>query len=103
MGFTIVSSRPAEGMGRSLDSSTSLCRSRVFNGGSLLTSSLDVIEAHRLPQEAAATMLALLAQRGVDAWVYADGDWRDGIAGLARPLERLALGYGPIAGTSSKT
>jgi len=41
-------------------------------------------------------MLTLLAARGVDAWVYADGDWR-----LRNPdgpkvgLERLTLGFDP--------
>jgi Cof subfamily protein (haloacid dehalogenase superfamily) len=69
----------------------------AFNGGSLVKPSLELIEAHRLPQDVARTALALLAARGVDAWVYADGDWRvRDPGGIRVPHERLTLGYGPM-------
>jgi Cof subfamily protein (haloacid dehalogenase superfamily) len=97
VGFTIISSRPPRGMMAVLSQLQVRLPFASFNGGSLFTSTLDLIEAHRLPRKTASAMLALLAQRGVDAWVYADGDWRmRNIQGFRVPLEQLALGYGPM-------
>ncbi|HSV03251.1 MAG TPA: HAD family hydrolase [Phenylobacterium sp.] len=96
VGFTIVSSRPPRGMAPIVEQLDITLPFAAFNGGSLVAPSLTLIEAHRLPQEAARTMLALLSARHVDAWAYADGDWRvrDPTSAWA-PRERRALGYGP--------
>lgn len=96
VGFTIVSSRPPRGMAPIVEQLDITLPFAAFNGGSLVTPSLTLIEAHRLPPEAARTMLALLSARGIDAWAYADGDWRVRDATAAWiPRERRALGYGP--------
>ena len=97
IGFTIVSSRPPRGMAPIVEQLGISLPFAAFNGGSLVAPTLTLIEAHRLPQEAARAMLALLSARGVDAWAYADGDWRvqdPAARWVAR--ERRALGYGPM-------
>jgi Cof subfamily protein (haloacid dehalogenase superfamily) len=96
VGFTIVSSRPPRGMAPIVQQLDITLPFAAFNGGTLATPSLELIEAHRLPHDVARAALALLTARGVDAWVYADGDWRvRDRAGLRVPHERLTLGYGP--------
>jgi Cof subfamily protein (haloacid dehalogenase superfamily) len=96
VGFTIVSSRPPRGMAPIVEQLDIALPFAAVNGGSLVTPALTLIEAHRLPQEAARAMLALLSARGVDVWAYADGDWRVRDATTAWvPRERRALGYGP--------
>lgn len=97
IGFSLVSSRPPRGMAQMVDVLNLRLPFAAFNGGSLLEPDLTLIEAHRLAPAAARAMLDLLAVRGVDAWVYAGGDWR-----LRNPngpkvgLERLALGFEPM-------
>lgn len=94
--FSIISSRPPRGMAPIVEGLDIRLPFAAFNGGSLMASDSTLIEAHRLAPVAARAMLSLLAMRGVDAWVYADGDWR-----LRDPegpnvgLERLTLGFGP--------
>jgi len=96
IGFTIVSSRPPRGLAPIVEQLDVTLPFAAFNGGSLVAPSLTLVEAHRLPREAARAMLALLSARGIDAWAYADGDWRvrDPTAAWV-PRERRALGYGP--------
>jgi Cof subfamily protein (haloacid dehalogenase superfamily) len=94
--FTIISSRPPRGMAPVVEGLDIRLPFAAFNGGSLMASASTLIEAHRLAPVVAQDMLGLLAARGVDAWVYAAGDWR-----LRDPdgpkvgLERLTLGFGP--------
>jgi len=94
--FTIISSRPPRGMAPVVEGLDIRLPFAAFNGGSLMASASTLIEAHRLAPGVAQEMLGLLAARGVDAWVYAAGDWR-----LREPdgpevgLERLTLGFGP--------
>ncbi len=97
VGFTIVSSRPPRGMAPIVEQLDITLPFAAFNGGSLVTSNLELIKAHRLPQDVARAALALLTARGVDAWVYADGDWRvRDPAGIRVPHERVTLGHGPM-------
>jgi len=94
--FTIISSRPPRGMAPIIEGLEIRLPFAAFNGGSLMASASTLIEAHRLAPGVAQDILGLLAARGVDAWVYAAGDWR-----LRDPdgpkvgLERLTLGFGP--------
>lgn len=97
VGFTIISSRPPRGMASIIEQLDIDLPFAAFNGGSLLTPSLELIEAHRLPRAVARAMLALLTTWDVDAWVYADGDWRvRNPDGIRVSLERLTLGHGPM-------
>ena len=68
----------------------------AFNGGSLATPDLTLVEAHRLAPEVARAILALLARRGVDAWVFARGDWRlRDPEGVRVSHERHTVGFDP--------
>jgi Cof subfamily protein (haloacid dehalogenase superfamily) len=96
VGFTIISSRPPRGMAPIIEQLDIGLPFAAFNGGSLLTPSLELIEAHRLPQDIARAMLALLTPWDVDAWVYADDDWLvRNPDGTRVSHERLTLGHGP--------
>jgi Cof subfamily protein (haloacid dehalogenase superfamily) len=46
-----------------------------FNGGSLALPDQSLVETHRLDEAVARRTLSLLAERGIEAWVFADGDW----------------------------
>ena len=48
----------------------------AFNGGALVAADGRLIASHRLSERAARTALDLLAARNIDAWVFADDDWR---------------------------
>ena len=94
--FTIISSRPPRGMAPIIEGLEIRLPFAAFNGGSLMDAAATLIEAHRLAPEAAWDMLTLLAKRGIDAWVYAAGDWRlRDPAGPKVGLERLTLGFSP--------
>jgi len=93
--FTIISSRPPRGMAPIIEGLEIRLPFAAFNGGSLIAAAT-LIEAHRLAPDAARDMLTLLAKRGIDAWVYAAGDWRlRDPTGPKVGLERLTLGFGP--------
>jgi Cof subfamily protein (haloacid dehalogenase superfamily) len=47
----------------------------AFNGGTLVNPDLSPIEARLVPEAAAHTSFELFEQRGVDTWVFADGEW----------------------------
>ena len=74
--FTLVSSRPPRGLADLVSALALKIPFAAFNGGALCHPDLRLIEAHRLPETIARPMLDLFARRGVDAWVFADGDWR---------------------------
>jgi Cof subfamily protein (haloacid dehalogenase superfamily) len=76
VGFTLVSSRPPRGMQALLTKLDVRLPFAAFNGGSLVAPNSKVLEAHRLSPIVARRMLALLAERAVEAWVFAAGDWR---------------------------
>lgn len=74
--FTLISSRPPRGMATLVSVLNLKAPFAAFNGGTLMATDGRVLESHRLSEWAARSMLDLLAKRGVDAWVFADGDWR---------------------------
>jgi Cof subfamily protein (haloacid dehalogenase superfamily) len=96
IGFTLISSRPPRGMAGLVAELDIRLAFGGFNGGSLATPDQVLIEAHPLAADIARRMLALLAARGVEAWVFADGDWRlTDPDGPNVPLERLTVGFDP--------
>jgi Cof subfamily protein (haloacid dehalogenase superfamily) len=98
VGFTLISSRPPRGMASLVTQLDVRLPFGAFNGGSLAAPDLSLIEAHRLAPEVARGTIALLAKRGVDAWVFAGGDWllRDP-AGTNVPREKRTVGFDPTA------
>ena len=76
IGFTVVSSRPPRGMEKLIEALNIKLPFVAFNGGALLRPDFSIIQSHHLSAQAADTMLELLTRRHVDAWVFAEGDWR---------------------------
>jgi len=74
--FTLISSRPPRGMATLVSVINLKAPFAAFNGGTLVATDGRVLESHRLSEWAARSTLDLLAERCVDAWVFADGDWR---------------------------
>jgi Cof subfamily protein (haloacid dehalogenase superfamily) len=96
VGFTLISSRPPRGMAGLVAELDIRLAFGGFNGGSLAMPDQTLIETHPLAADVARRMLALLAARGVGAWVFADGDWRlKDPNGPNVPLERLTVGFDP--------
>jgi Cof subfamily protein (haloacid dehalogenase superfamily) len=96
VGFTLISSRPPRGMAGLVAELDVKLPFGGFNGGSLATPDQTLIESHPLAADVARRMLALLTECGVQAWVFADGDWRlKDRDGPYVPLERLTVGFDP--------
>ncbi len=94
--LALVSSRPPRGMAAlaaRLGIDTPLAG---FNGGTILDAGGRVVSERLVPEAAARTALAAFARRGIDAWVFADGEWllRDP-DGEYVPLERRTIGFEP--------
>ncbi len=97
IGFTLVSSRPARAMMSLIAALDLKLPFAAFNGGAVVNTNLSMIETHRLDPGAASTMLDLLTRRGVDAWVFADNDWRLRNAHGAYVVDnQRTLGYPPV-------
>jgi Cof subfamily protein (haloacid dehalogenase superfamily) len=96
VGFTLISSRPPRGMADLVAELDVRLPFGGFNGGSLAMPDQTLIESHPLTADVARRMLALLTEHGVQAWVFADGDWRlKDRDGPDVPLERLTVGFDP--------
>lgn len=95
--FTLVSSRPPRGLADLVSALALKIPFAAFNGGALCQPDLRPIEAHRLPEAVARAMLDLFARRGVEAWVFADGDWR--LRNPEGPFvadHRRTMGFDPV-------
>jgi len=73
--FTVVSSRPPRGMARIVEALGITLPYAAYNGGAVVGADGAVLEAHHLPVAAARAALALIADRGVAPWAFADGAW----------------------------
>lgn len=73
--FTITSSRPPFGMRMLVEPLGLTLPMGGFNGGVITLPDLTVVEQTLIPRQAAERALALLAERQVDAWLFADGHW----------------------------
>ena len=73
--FAITSGRPPRGMSMLIEPLALRDAIAGFNGGVFVKPDLSVIETHRLDPSAAKQALALIIERGLDAWVYTEDDW----------------------------
>ncbi len=72
---TLISARPASGLGAIVRDLGIEGAVGAFNGGTLFEAGGDVIEAHRLRRQDAQTAVERLDAAGVPVWVFADGLW----------------------------
>ena len=94
--FTVVSSRPPRGMASLVAQLGVTAAFAAFNGASVVEPGGRLVSALRLAPQAARAALDLLAENGIEPWVFADDLWlaRDA-AGLYTDRERRALGFEP--------
>ena len=74
--FTLVSSRPPRGLAGLVATLDLKLPFAAFNGGALVRPDFSIIETHRLSSRTASAMLELLDRHDIEAWVFAEGDWR---------------------------
>ena len=72
---TLISARPASGLGQIVRDLGIAGAVGAFNGGTLFTAGGEVIEAHRLDPADARAAVERLDAAGVPVWVFADGLW----------------------------
>ncbi|GLK83477.1 HAD family hydrolase [Ancylobacter defluvii] len=72
--FVAVSARPPRGM-KILVEALGLDLFGGFNGGSILRGDFSIVEQHFVARDAAATGIAVMAERGASIWVFADNEW----------------------------
>jgi Cof subfamily protein (haloacid dehalogenase superfamily) len=73
--FAVTSGRPPRGMRmliHPLDLSEPIS---AFNGGVLVNPDLSVIASHLLQSDVAASVIRLISEHGLDAWLYSESDW----------------------------
>jgi Cof subfamily protein (haloacid dehalogenase superfamily) len=75
IGFTIVSSRPTIGMGFLIEPLAIALPIGAFNGSSIVDAALRPIEQHLIPAAVAQRSLDLLAEFGVDIWLFTNEKW----------------------------
>jgi Cof subfamily protein (haloacid dehalogenase superfamily) len=96
--FTLISSRPPQGLSALAAALNLRLPFAAFNGGNLVAPDMRLLEARHLSPETARQILLLLAARNVEPWVFTDEDWRLGNAhGPHVAAERGASGLEPIA------
>jgi hypothetical protein len=75
IGFTIVSSRPAIGMGFLIEPLDITLPVGAFNGSSIIDPSLEPIEQHLIPADVTRRGLDVFDQFGVDIWLFTNEKW----------------------------
>ena len=73
--FAIVSSRPPRGMAMLVGPLKIDTPMGAFNGGTIVMPDQSVVEQRVVPESAAHRSFELFEKRGVDTWVFADGEW----------------------------
>lgn len=73
--FTITSGRPPLGMKMLIEPLGLKDPIAAFNGGVIVRPDLSVLQQRLLPQAAAQSACEIIAQHGLDVWLYTDTDW----------------------------
>lgn len=75
IGFTLTSSRPPVGMRMLVEPLGVTLPMGPFNGSSIVDPQLKPLEQHVIPDAAVRKSLKLLADHGVDAWLFTNDQW----------------------------
>jgi Cof subfamily protein (haloacid dehalogenase superfamily) len=75
IGFTVASSRPPLGLRMLVEPLGLKLPIGAFNGGTLLTPGLTILEEHHITEQAASTAIKIFAEFSVATWVFAEGHW----------------------------
>ncbi len=93
----LVSSRPPRGMAFVAEELGLTGPLGGFNGATILAPDGSLIENLVLADQAVRTSLALFAERGVDAWLFADNQWFvKSLDGAYVPRERRTVRFDPV-------
>lgn len=94
--LAVASSRPPRGMARHVEALGVAGPFAACNGALIVNRDLSIVGERVLPADAARRTLALLAEHGLDAWVFRGADWfvarRDGVR---VDWETFTLGFEP--------
>jgi Cof subfamily protein (haloacid dehalogenase superfamily) len=95
-GFTITSSRPTIGMRFLIEPLGITLPIGAFNGSCIVDPALKPVEQHLIPEAAARRALEVLAEFGVEIWLFTSDRWlvRDG-NGTYIPHEKSAIRADP--------
>ncbi len=95
--LSLVSSRPPRGMAFVAMELALTGPLGGFNGATILAPDGSMIENLVVSEQAVRTSLALFAERGVDAWLFADNEWFvKSLAGTYIPRERRTVRFDPV-------
>jgi Cof subfamily protein (haloacid dehalogenase superfamily) len=75
IGFTVVTARPPAGMRMLVEPLSLRLPMGAFSGSAIVRPDLTIVEEHTLPEAAARRSAALLAEAGVDVWLYTPDGW----------------------------
>ena len=73
--FAVTSGRPPRGMAMLIRPLALVTPIAAFNGGVYARADLSIIEQKCIAGDAAVRVLAVIAEHGLDAWVYSGNDW----------------------------
>jgi Cof subfamily protein (haloacid dehalogenase superfamily) len=73
--FAITSGRPPKGMAMLLEPLAIDTPIAGFNGGQWVNPDLSIIEGHTLPRDITDKAVKMLADSGLDVWLYSGPDW----------------------------
>jgi Cof subfamily protein (haloacid dehalogenase superfamily) len=73
--FAIISSRPPRGLRMMVEPLALATPLAGFNGGTLATPDLTVLEAHLIDPGVAHRAVAAITEHGAQAWVFSGGEW----------------------------
>jgi Cof subfamily protein (haloacid dehalogenase superfamily) len=96
IGFTITSSRPAIGMHFLIGPLQITLPVGPFNGSSIVAPDMKPIEQHLLPEATTRRSLEVLADFGIEIWLFTNEQWLTrNPRGEYVPLEKLAIKADP--------
>jgi Cof subfamily protein (haloacid dehalogenase superfamily) len=94
--FTLASARPPRGLLGYIKALGLTAPLAAYNGGNIISPTLDVLESHPIAPELARRALDMLEAAGIPPWVFSRGEWV-----IKRPdgdyveHEQHTIGYGP--------